>query len=82
MANASSNVNSHTQNNSKCDEQQEDMEILAFWVEGVLEMIIGIIGFVANIVAILLLTRLIIWKDRHVASDQFMFDLAIDRLCK
>ena len=43
----------------KCAEEQEDMEALAFWLEGVLEIIIAIVGLVANSVAVPLLTRFI-----------------------
>ena len=43
----------------KCAEEQEDMEAFAFWMGGVLEIIIAIVGLVANSVAVPLLTRFI-----------------------
>ena len=40
-----------------CEEQQEDVAYIAFWFEGVVEIIICIVGLVANSVAVPLLTR-------------------------
>ena len=43
---------------SKCEEEQEDMQALAFYLEGIVEIIISIVGLVTNSVAVPLLTRL------------------------
>ena len=42
---------------STCEEEQEDMQALAFWLEGFVEIIISIVGLVTNSVAVPLLTR-------------------------
>jgi hypothetical protein len=42
---------------SNCEVVMEDVETLSFWFEGVVEMIISVVGLVANSVAVPLLTR-------------------------
>ena len=44
---------------SNCEVVMEDVETLSFWLEGVVEIIISIVGLVANSVAVPLLTRLL-----------------------
>ena len=44
---------------SNCEVVMEDIETMSFWLEGVMESIISIVGLVANSVAVPLLTRLL-----------------------
>ena len=68
METTASSINNST---LKCAEEQEDMETLAFWLEGVLEIIIAIVGLVANSVAVPLLTRFI----QHLSDLTFTLTL-------
>ena len=54
IENTSLGINNIT---SRCEEEQEDLAEFTFWLEGVVEIVVSIVGLVANSVAVPLLTR-------------------------
>ena len=54
IENTSLGINNIT---SRCEEEQEDLAEFTFWLEGVVEIVVSIVGLVANSVAAPLLTR-------------------------